>query len=627
MSEAIDSRALGQILIRQGAITADRLRDALKRQASRASSTKLGDILVSFGYVTPDQLADALAEQLMFDRIVLSDVSIPPEVIALVPPSVAKMHRVVPVKEEMGALCVGMVDPTDLKVRDTLQLLLERRITPMVTTPKDLAAAIEEYYGFKDASVDTMLSQVSGDSLSTVSSLSVSSLSVSSVSMSSVSMSTDAMSLDASLMDGEDGDSEDEDAALVRLVTLLILDAFRQRASDIHIECFERELIVRYRIDGILIPIANPPPKKMQAAILSRLKLMSGMDISEKRIPQDGRIKLQLMGKDIDLRASTLPSSFGESFVMRILDKSSLALDLRDLGYQDDTLKSWEELLATPTGIILVTGPTGSGKTTTLYASLNTINTPERKLITVENPVEYVLSGINQIQVQEDIGMTFARALRSILRQSPDVVMVGEIRDIETAEIAIRAALTGHLVFSTLHTNDSPGALNRLIDMGIKPFLVASSVEAVTAQRLVRRICAGCREQYTPTDDQLRLAQITREMVEQWPIYHGAGCDHCGGTGYRGRTTVLELLRMNDHMRELVLATTPTAKLKDEARILGMRTLRGDGLIKLFQGVTTIEEVIETTQADEDLEGISTVMPNMDEFISAYQAKMQAAET
>ncbi|MFQ5473604.1 MAG: GspE/PulE family protein, partial [Dehalococcoidia bacterium] len=616
MSENIDSRALGQVLIRQGALTADRLRDVLKRQASRASNTKLGEILVSFGYVTPDQLADALAEQLLFERVVLSDVSIPPEIIALVSPQVAKMHKVVPVKEEMGALNVAMADPTDLKVRDTLQLLLERRITPMVTTPKDLSHAIQEYYGFKEHSVDTMLSQVSGDSLSTVSSLSVSSLSVS-----SVSMSMDSVEMDASVMDsthdGSGSSSDDEDAALVRLVTLLILDAFRQRASDIHLECFEHELIVRYRIDGQLRAIPNPPPKKMQNAVLSRLKIMAGMDISERRIPQDGRIKLQLMGKDIDLRASTLPSTFGESFVMRILDKSSLALDLRDLGYQEDTLSKWEDLLATPTGIILVTGPTGSGKTTTLYASLNTINTPERKLITVENPVEYVLSGINQVQVQEDIGMTFARALRSILRQSPDIVMVGEIRDMETAEIAIRAALTGHLVFSTLHTNDSPGALNRLIEMGIKPFLVASAVEAVTAQRLVRRICPNCREEYTPTDDEVRLAQISRELLEQFPIYHGVGCDHCGGTGYRGRTTVLELLRMNDHMRELVLANTPTATLKTEGRKLGMRTLRGDGLIKMFQGVTTMTEIIEVTQADDEIEGIDIVPKNIDEYISA----------
>lgn len=624
MSEVIDNRALGQVLIRQGALTADRLRDALKRQASRASNTKLGDILVSFGYVTPAQLADALAEQLLFERVVLSDLSIPPEIIELVSKQVAKMHRVIPVKEEMGALNVAMADPTDLKVRDTLQLLLERRIMPMVTTPRDISEALQEYYGFKEASVDTMLSQVSGDSLSTVSSLSVSSLSVSSVSVSMDSVD----SMDASAMDSthDDGSAEDEDAALVRLVTLLILDGFRQRASDIHLECFEREMVVRYRIDGELRAIANPPPKKMQAAILSRLKIMSGMDISERRIPQDGRIKLQLMGKDIDLRASTLPSTFGESFVMRILDKSSLALDLRDLGYQEDTLRRWEKLLDTPTGIILVTGPTGSGKTTTLYASLNTINTPEVKLITVENPVEYVLSGINQVQVSEDIGMTFARALRSILRQSPDIVMVGEIRDRETAEIAIRAALTGHLVFSTLHTNDAPGALNRLIDMGIKSFLVASAVEAVTAQRLVRRICLNCKEEYTPTDDEVRIAQITRELVEQYPIYHGRGCDHCTDTGYRGRTTVLELLRMTDTMRELVLANTPTAILKTEARKAGMRTLRGDALIKLFQGVTSIEDVIDSTQMDDPIEGIHIMPPNIDEFIAQHQARLAEAE-
>lgn len=438
-----------------------------------------------------------------------------------------------------------------------------------------------------------MLSQVSGDSLSTVSSLSVSSLSVESI------------EFDGSIGEGGD-DEEGEEGPVIKLVTLLILEAFRHRASDIHIEPFERDIKVRYRIDGVMHEV-NPPPKALQNAILSRLKIMAGMDISEKRTPQDGRIKMQLMGKDIDFRASALPAIHGESFVLRILDKSSLALDLRDLGYAEDTLRSWQKLLATPTGIILVTGPTGSGKTTTLYASLNTINTPERKIITIENPVEYVLSGINQVQIEEDIGLTFAAGLRSILRQSPDIVMVGEIRDGETAEIAIRAALTGHLVFSTLHTNDSAGALNRLIDMGVKPFLVASAIQAISAQRLVRKICKSCKAEYKPTDEELRRVGLPPDEVRDVSFHKGAGCENCNRTGYHGRTTVLELLLLNQKIREMVLQHEPTIHLKNQGRRMGMRTLRDDAWLKVFSGVTTIEEAVAITQMDDPMPEIKLV--------------------
>jgi type IV-A pilus assembly ATPase PilB len=593
MAVVDSSKSLGQILLAQGAITQEQLKDALKRQQTRATNKRLGDVLVSFGYITSDHLAEALATQLNLPLVNLENLDISPELIDYLPSSVAKIYQVVPVRKDGNNLYVAMADPTNLGVIDNLRLLLEVDIHPVIASPEDIKEGIRKYYGLEEVTVDTMLSQVSGDSLSTVSSLSVSSLSVESI------------EFDGSIMDGGE-DEEGEEGPVIKLVTLLILEAFRHRASDIHIEPFENELKVRYRIDGVCQEV-NPPPKALQNSILSRLKIMAGMDISERRIPQDGRIKLQLMGKDIDLRASALPAIYGESFVLRILDKSSLALDLRDLGYAPDLLRDWQSLLHIPTGIILVTGPTGSGKTTTLYASLNTINTPERKIITIENPVEYVLSGINQVQIEEEIGLTFAAGLRSILRQSPDIVMVGEIRDGETAEIAIRAALTGHLVFSTLHTNDSAGALNRLIDMGIKPFLVASAVQAVSAQRLVRRICKSCIAEYTPSDKELELVGLNPDDVRDVTFQKGEGCENCNRTGYHGRTTVLELLMMNQKMRELVLKHTPTVDLKNAARRDGMRTLRDDAWLKVFSSVTSLEEAVAITQQDDTIEGLQLV--------------------
>jgi type IV-A pilus assembly ATPase PilB len=576
----------------QGAINQEQLQDALKRQQTRASGKRLGDVLVSFGYITPQHLAEALATQLNLPLVNLANLEISQDLIDFVQSSIAKIYQVIPVRKEGRSLYVAMTDPTNLGVLDNLRLLLECDIHPVISTPEAIKEAIRKYYGLEEVTVDTMLSQVSGDSLSTVSSLSVSSLSVESI------------EFDGSLVDGDE--EESDEGPVIKLVTLLILEAFRHRASDIHIEPFERELKVRYRIDGVLHEV-NPPPKALQNSILSRLKIMAGMDISEKRIPQDGRIKLQLMGKDIDLRASALPAIYGESFVLRILDKSSLALDLRDLGYAVDTLRTWEGLLHIPTGIVLVTGPTGSGKTTTLYASLNTINTPERKIITIENPVEYVLSGINQVQIEEEIGLTFAAGLRSILRQSPDIVMVGEIRDGETAEIAIRAALTGHLVFSTLHTNDSAGALNRLIDMGIKPFLVSSAVQAISAQRLVRKICKSCKTDERPSEERLRQVGLDPQEVSDIKFQKGAGCESCNRTGYHGRTTVLELLIMSEKIRDMVLNHEPTVNLKNQARRMGMRTLRDDAWLKVFNGTTSIDEAVMITQQDDILPGIKLV--------------------
>jgi type IV-A pilus assembly ATPase PilB len=588
MAVADSSRSLGQILLAQGAITQEQLKDALKRQQTRASNKRLGDVLVSFGYITSEHLAEALATQFSIPLVNLENLDISPELMDYLSPEIARINEVVPVRKDGNNLYVAMADPTNLGVIDNLRLLLEVDIHPVVASPRGIKEAIQKYYGLEEVTVDSMISRMSVDSFSQVSSLSV-----------------ESIEFDGSIMEGGE-DEEGEEGPVIKLVTLLILEAFRHRASDIHIEPFENKLKVRYRIDGVCQEV-KPPPKELQKSVLSRLKIMAGMDISEKRIPQDGRIKLQLMGKDVDLRASALPAIYGESFVLRILDKSSLALDLRDLGYAPDLLRNWEGLLRIPTGIILVTGPTGSGKTTTLYASLNTINTPERKIITIENPVEYVLSGINQVQIEEDIGLSFSAGLRSILRQSPDIVMVGEIRDGETAEIAIRAALTGHLVFSTLHTNDSAGALNRLIDMGIKPFLVASAVQAVSAQRLVRRICQSCSVEYMPTDRELELVGLNPYEVRDVTFHKGEGCENCNRTGYHGRTTVLELLMINQKLRDLVLKHTPTVDLKNAARRDGMRTLRDDAWLKVFAGITSLEEAAAITQQDEMIEGLQLV--------------------
>jgi type II secretory ATPase GspE/PulE/Tfp pilus assembly ATPase PilB-like protein len=408
---------------------------------------------------------------------------------------------------------------------------------------------------------------------------------------------------------GSGGEDEDDpDSPVVRYVHHMIMEAFRLRASDIHVEPGKFDVKVRYRIDGVL-QVMPSPPKRSQDAIISRLKIMSGMDIAEKRAPQDGRIKIQVAGRTVDLRVSSLPAYYGASVVMRILDKESLRLGLGQLGYSPEDQRTWEGLLKFTTGVILVTGPTGSGKTTTLYASLNALNTPDRKIITVEDPVEYQLNGINQVQIHHEIGWNFARALRAIFRQDPDIVMVGEIRDRETAEIAIKAALTGHLVFSTLHTNDAPSSFVRLVDIGIKPFLVASGIRAVLAQRLVRVNCTSCKEPYEP--EHIQMVRLGFPPEEGTTYYHGAGCDNCHGTGYTGRLGVYELLTMSDELRAMIMGGESSIKLRRQARIGGMTTLREDAYKKALKGITTIEEVNRRTKIDEPLKQEAAAEPAM----------------
>ena len=609
----------GQRLVDRKIITQKQLDEAVHKQQTTMKHRRLGEILVRLGHISKSHISDGLADQLGIPIVKLSDREIPERIRNLLEPTVATVYRVIPIAEEGDTLILATADPTNINTFDNLERLVARPVIAHLATPEEISLALAKYYGLHEQSVESMLSTVSSQStMSTLSTMSnVSSMSSMGSSMSSIgssmsasdislsSISVDSVDFDADMGPGIADDDDDSDSPVVRYINNLILEAFRLRASDIHVEPGKADLKVRYRIDGVLHAM-KPPPKRAQPSIISRLKIMSGMDIAEKRIPQDGRIKLMLAGKMVDLRVSALPGVHGESTVLRILDKSGLMLGLGQLGFSAEDQKTWEDLIYAGTGVVLVTGPTGSGKTTTLYASLHTLNKPETKLITVEDPVEYQLNGINQVQISHEIGWDFARALRAIFRQDPDIVMVGEIRDLETAEIAIKAALTGHLVFSTLHTNDSASAFIRLIDIGIKPFLVASGIKAVLAQRLVRTICTTCKEPYTPEDrdwDRLGM-KVDRDSVE---LFHGKGCDNCNNTGYSGRIGVYELLLTTDKIRTLVMGDTSAGALRRAARAGGMCTMRDDGWKKVVNGITTIEEVIRVTQSDEPLtEAVAT---------------------
>ena len=495
------------------------------------------------------------------------------EVLGLVPREFAARYKILPFAHEGRVLKLAISDPIDTEAVDNLGHMLKLTIEPHVATADEIAAAIDRFYGQDAGSLDQLLSNLSapGNGDSAVAS-------------------TEASGL------GNVSDT-DADAPVVKLVHSIILEAIQRRASDIHMEPLEKRFRVRYRIDGVLLEVENPP-KRLQLSIVSRLKIMANISIAEKRIPQDGRIQIMVNGRQLDLRVSSLPTAHGESIVMRILDKEGLQLGLPQLGFFSDDQKEMERLIAMPDGIVLVTGPTGSGKTTTLYSCLHHINKPDRKIITVEDPVEYQLNGINQVPVRADVGMTFASALRSMLRQAPNIVMIGEIRDLETAEIAINASLTGHMVFSTLHTNDAPSAVTRLIDIGVKPFLVSTSLRAVLGQRLVRKICPKCTQPYQPTAAELRSLNISPAMASAANFAKGTGCANCNGTGFRGRLVIVELFLINEDVQRLIYENTGSARLRDKARSFGMRTMREDGLRKVTAGLTTIDEVVSITVGD-----------------------------
>jgi general secretion pathway protein E/type IV pilus assembly protein PilB len=557
-------------LVDMGLVTDDQLGPL--RQEADSTGEGLVDTLVAKKIISAGQVAQAKASQFGVEFVNLGEMRLTDDVISAVPRHIAKKYNVVPVYRHDNTVTVALSDPSDLDTLDSLRHLLNMEVEPRVASPEDIEEAIGKYYGgAREDSVSKMIQDI------TEGEIQISTL--------------------ADVNAADDGAVVDADAPIIKLVNTVIVDAFKSRASDIHLEPLAKKFRVRYRIDGVLHEMKNPP-KRLQASILQRLKIMSNMSIAEKRIPQDGRIQSQVGGKTIDLRVSCLPTTHGESIVMRILDKEGLKLGLPELGFLTDDQQTFERLIGLPDGILLVTGPTGSGKTTTLYAVLNYINRPDRKIITVEDPVEYQLSGINQVQVSEAIGMTFSLALRSMLRQAPNVIMLGEIRDLETATIAINASLTGHLVFSTLHTNDAPSAVTRLIDIGVKPFLVASSARAMMAQRLVRRVCRRCGAPYVPTEAELRALNFDPNNIANSTFMKGKGCNECNKTGYRGRFGIFEMFVVDDELRKLIYDKVPSSELRTRAREIGMRTLREDGARKALAGLTSPEEVIRATLGD-----------------------------
>ncbi len=513
-----------------------------------------------------------LAGHFGMETVNLGGVTPDREVIAAVPGAVAHRYRVFPVSKSDNGIIVALRDPFDVETLDSLRYILKMNVEGVIAPDEDIDVALTRYYPQTDATVDSVIEQMKEQS--------------------------DGTMLDVRAAAGDGESLTEADEPIIKLVNLIIVEAFRRRASDIHLEPLERKFRVRYRIDGVLHEV-DSPPKRLQPAILSRVKIMSNMSIAEKRVPQDGRIQIMVMNRELDLRVSSIPANHGESIVMRILDKEGLLLGLPQLGFFSDDQATFERMTSLSDGIMLIPGPTGSGKTTTLYACLNAINKPDRKIITVEDPVEYQLSGINQVHVRANIGLTFALALRSMLRQAPNIIMIGEIRDMETANIAVNASLTGHLVFSTLHTNDAPSAVSRLINIGVKPFLVASSTRSVMAQRLVRRICPRCIQEYEPTQAELSLLGPAASQLQDVQLHRGAGCADCSRTGYRGRMGLFEIFQVTSEVQHMIFDEVPTRELRSKARELGMRTLREDGLRKVVAGHTTLEEVLRVTMGDE----------------------------
>jgi type IV pilus assembly protein PilB len=560
-------KKIGEILQEWGKINDKQFRDAMERQSK--SGRRLGEVLVASGACTQTDVAKALALQFDMEYVELDIGTINPQVMEMMPDTMMKEYQIIPLDYADGRLKVAITDPLDLESVDAIRFRLNMDVDCVLAAREQVEQIIASYTEQSESeSVDSMLQEFTA---------------------------TDVQFEDR----GEEGaELHAEAAPIIRLVQLMITEAVRMRASDIHIEALSTRLRIRYRVDGVCIE-RDAPPKRLQGSITTRIKLMAGMQIEEKRMPQDGRIRMKLDGEELDFRVSTLPAYHGESVVMRILRRESINLGLDSLGFLPDDYEVFEKLIARPNGIFLVTGPTGSGKTTTLYAALNKLNTPDRKIITAEDPVEYHISGINQCQVNEQIELTFQRILRAMLRQAPNIILVGEIRDIETAEMAIQAALTGHLVFSTLHTNDAPSAITRLIDMGVKPFLVASSVQAVMAQRLVRVLCPECK-QTDPDIDlvTLRGMGVTEEQLTQATFFKPIGCPKCHNVGYRGRLGMFEVMVMNAEIRELAFKHRPLAEIRQAARAMGMRNLMEDGLIKVLRGITTLDEVLARAAKD-----------------------------
>ncbi len=560
---------IGDQLVHEGLISREQLGRAL--DDARANGTRVGFSLVKLGVLSEHDLVRALARQHRVPAVDLERVKLDPKILKLVPTDIAVKHQVLALRRVGRTLTVAMANPTDLGIIDDLKFITRLDIEPVIAGDFTLRKIIEREYEQSDERINDLLKQIENEEIEVV----------------------------------EDHEEEMNVAALaaavdeapvVKLINGILTDAVQKGASDIHFECYEKEIRVRYRIDGVLQEIMRPPTK-MKAALISRFKILSELNIAERRVPQDGRLKLRMGRRVIDFRVSTLPTLFGEKIVLRILDKGNLTLDLEKFGMEPKAEEDFMKAILNPYGMVLVTGPTGSGKTTTLYSALSKINTNEVNIMTAEDPVEYNLHGINQVQVRTDIGMTFSAALKAFLRQDPNIIMVGEIRDIETGSIAIKAALTGHLVLSTLHTNDAPSTITRMIDMGIEAFNVASAVNLITAQRLCRRICSGCKEEAKYPEEYLKAAGLTDEDLQGITLYRGKGCDACGGSGYKGRQGLYEVMAMSPTLRRMILQGASTADLQAQAIREGMLTLRMDGMQKVARGVTTLEEVVKETAA------------------------------
>ncbi len=565
-------RKLGQILVDLGYLTEDQLWDVLEEQ-KQSPGEIIGQVAIRMGLATDAQVTEALAEQWGMTVVNLAETNVPPKVLELVPQTMAEIYKIMPISVKDGVLTVAMADPQNVGALDDLRNFLGYDVRGTVSNPHDVENAIQSNYADKQDSIEDVISGLEEE------------------------LDEDEGGKGYSL----DKEMEEGNTAPIRkLLNMVLLLAIKDQASDIHFEPFEEEFKIRVRADGVLYEMV-PPPRHLANAIVSRIKVMSDLDIAERRLPQDGRIELNVGGNPVDLRVSVLPTMFGEAVVMRVLDRTVVQLDLNKIGMDAGVLGKFRQIIKTPNGIVLVTGPTGSGKTTTLYSALNELNDIETKIITTEDPIEYDIDGIVQVPVNPDIDVTFANVLRAILRHDPDDILVGEIRDFETAEIAIQSALTGHLVFSTLHTNDAPSSITRLLDMGVPSFLITATVEAILAQRLVRRICTECRTEFEPSDDLLMELQLPIEQARRYKFYYGKGCARCNNGGYKGRCGIYELLIMTDEIRDMISNNANVDEIRNYARTQGMTTLREAGLKLIFDGVTTIDEVVRET-ISEDVE-------------------------
>jgi len=572
--EQLRSRTLGRVLIKMGVLTREKVHECLEIQKQRHGKVRIGEIFVELGLVDQEQLQMALAAQRGMEYMDLSEAAILPEVIEKVPAQMAKTYHIIPVEynKERNELKVVLDNPDNFRATDDLSTLMGFKVTARITDHEALEKALAKYYEGKEENegISELIGEIQQDGFL-----------------------AEFEGRDKSI-DLDELKELSESNPVKKLLNLVLMQAIRDKASDIHFEPFENEYKMRYRIDGVLYEMI-PPPKHIAAAISSRIKVMANLDIAERRLPQDGRISLTVQGNPIDLRVSVLPTMFGESVVLRVLDRSQMSLDVEKIGLRQEDLTAVRQLIHKPNGIVIVTGPTGSGKTTTLYSCLSELNDIESKLITTEDPVEYDIDGIIQVQMKADIGLTFAKCLRSILRQDPDIIMVGEIRDLETAEIAAQSALTGHLVFTTLHTNDAPSSVARLLDLGVEPFLITATVEGIIAQRLVRKICEHCKTAFEPSEEQLMELSLSPEDIKGKKFFYGRGCDRCNRTGYRGRTAIFEIMAFNDQLRELIMNHASTNVLRGAAQKAGMRLLRDNGLAAIYDGLTTIDEVVKET--------------------------------